>query len=395
MALAERALAARTLARLIGSYVLGRPLATLRGAPWLLRPALAPACAAWAAGLASAGLVDAVRIGVRVRRAPVLRPHPALRAAPGELAPVCTLISDTHLVRAGRAPTELALDPQQWPAPALPASDQLRAGLGRVLRHVRRHAADTVLWCGDTVDTGDPDEWRCWREIVDAVPGLAHRVVPGNHDICFNPPYDEDHALARRAVRERAFQQHAARLADYPMVDAIITGRGPVTVALLDSCRNRSRHVLSNAIGRFGDDQLGALARVLAARRGPLLVVCHHHVWRDPRFVEPERWFETAYDADRLAEILLVYRARDRRNQVLVCHGHRHVATAGRIDGGIAIAGLPSTTLGDKARDRGVLDGRMRYAVAGLRADGSWGISLREVGLLSEAELIGPRARPR
>ena len=64
---------------------------------------------------------------------------------------------------------------------------------------------------------------------VDAVPDLAHRVVPGNHDICFNRPFDEDYDLARRALRERAFQRHAGSLAEFPLVDTIIGDAGPIT----------------------------------------------------------------------------------------------------------------------------------------------------------------------
>jgi hypothetical protein len=45
---------------------------------------------------------------------------------------------------------------------------------------------------------------------------------------------------------------------------------------------------------------------------------------------------------------------------------------------------LPSTTLGDKSLT-GMLDGVLRYAVAGLRGDGSWAVALRPVGTLVEA----------
>jgi hypothetical protein len=75
---------------------------------------------------------------------------------------------------------------------------------------------------------------------------------------------------------------------------------------------------------------------------------------------------------------------------VLVCHGHRHVSTAGTVlDGNaeIAIAGLPSTTLGDKS-NAGILDGVLRYGVAGLRRDGSWGVALHDVGTLVARENV-------
>jgi calcineurin-like phosphoesterase family protein len=376
----ERVRASATLAALSASYVLRRPVSMLVGAPSALRLALVPAAAAWSAALAATGALAALRVGTRVRRAPILRANPTLLARPDDLAPVCTLVSDTHLIAPHRIPVELAHDPSQWPRP-MPTSSAIAAALVRVLEHVRAHGAATVFWCGDEVDTGDPAEWRQWREIVDALPGLAHRLVPGNHDICFNRPYDEDYSLARRAVRERAYQQHAGPLADFPIADAIITDAGPATVVLLDSCQLRSRHVLSNAIGRFGDVQLDELARMLAPLRGPLLCVTHHHVWRDERFLRPESWYETAVDSDRLFAILTAYRRRAAGNHVLVCHGHRHALTAGTLGGEISVIGLPSTTLGDKSAT-GVLDGILRYAIAGLRRDGTWGVAFRQVGAI-------------
>jgi hypothetical protein len=367
--------ASATLVALSASYVLRRPVATLVGAPRPLALALAPAIALWSGALAAAGALVALRVGTRVRRAPVLRAGRDVLADADELAPVCTLVSDCHLVAPGRVPAELAIDPAQWPGTA-PGCDELAARLLRVLRDIRERAPSTVLWCGDEVDSGDPREWRQWRAVVDAVPGLSHRLVPGNHDICFNRPFDEDYSLARRAVRERAFQQHAGPLADFPIADAIITDRGPATVVLLDSCQHRSRHVLSNAIGYHGDVQLAELARLLVHVRGPLLVVTHHHVWRHKRFDSPEDWYDTAIDADRLLAVLEAYRMRGRKNHVLVCHGHRHALASGMV-GQIAVVGLPSTTLGDKST--GVLDTIARYAIAGLRRDGTWGVALRDV----------------
>jgi hypothetical protein len=55
----------------------------------------------------------------------------------------------------------------------------------------------------------------------------------------------------------------------------------------------------------------------------------------------------------------------------------------GERDAEIAVVGLPSTTLGDKSID-GMLDGVLRYAVAGLRSDGGWAV-LHPVGVLAPA----------
>jgi hypothetical protein len=346
-------------------------------------------------GRATSGAAAAIRIGRLVRNAPVLRSHAALIAPAQELAPVCALISDSHVLAPGATPCELDVDPGQWPWRAAPTSADVTAALARVLDHVAAHGPRTVVWCGDEVDTGDPREWHEWRRVVDAVPRLMHRVVPGNHDVCFNRPHDADYTLARRAAREDAYQAHAGRLADFPVVDTLITDAGPVTLILLDSCRHRSAHILSNAVGKFGDDQLRELARVLAVTRGPVLCISHHHVWRDAAFLQPEAWYNTVVDADRLVDALAAYRRRDPRNHVLVCHGHRHALTAGHVgppDAAIAVVGMPSSILGDKSLD-GMLDGVLRYGLAGLRPDGTWAVALRSVG-----RLVDPgepsRARP-
>ena len=387
-----------SLVALSSSYVLRRPTATVVGTKHVLRGSLIfaaiPVCAAWAVGLAATGAVTAFRIGVRVRRAPVLRVAPELLVRPEDIVPVCSLVSDTHIVAPDRNPCELEADRVQWPWGELPSHRTLETGLRRVLGHIFRHAPRTVVWCGDEVDTGDRLEWRRWHDIVETVPGLAHRILPGNHDVCFNRPFDEDYTLARRAMRERAYQDHAGRLADFPIVDTIITEVGPVTTILLDSCRHRSTHVLSNAIGQFADDQLDELERLLERIRGPVCIATHHHVWRDTHFMQPEVWFETAIDADRLISILGAYRRRSSGNQVLVCHGHRHILAAGMVgdpEAPIAVVGLPSTTLGDKSTT-GRLDGILRYGIAGLRRDGTWAVAIREVGVLLQHPSAGAHA---
>lgn len=359
-----------SLATLTASFVAGRPRAALPAARM------------------------AIAVGLRVRRAPVLRSRPSLLVQPGELAEVCSLVSDTHVVAHGATPAELGHDPGQWPWRQPPSSAELARGLARVLAHIARHAPRTVLWCGDEVDTGAAPEWDRLRAIASSVPHLVHHMVPGNHDINFNQPFVADYDLTRRAARVGAFEAGNPALERFPIVDTIVGDAGPVTVILLDSCRYPSTHVLSNAIGRFGNEQLARLAHQLDAATGPVLCVAHHHVWRDARFTQPEAWFNTAVDADRLAALLVRYRARAPGNHVLVCHGHRHTLTAGEIGDPaqpIAVVGLPSTTLGDKATG-GQLDGLLRYAIAGLARDGSgWRVAIREVGPL----VVGIRERTR
>lgn len=100
-----------TLGALSASYVLRRPLSLLYGLPAALRVPLVPPVAAWTTLRAASGALEAVRIGVRARRAPVLQRSMAPLAAVSELAPACTLIADPHLVVPGQVPVELAHDP--------------------------------------------------------------------------------------------------------------------------------------------------------------------------------------------------------------------------------------------------------------------------------------------
>ena len=361
-----------SLLRFSASYALGRPSRVL--------PALR---VAWG-------------VGVRVRRAPILRAAPELLVSPDELTAMCSLISDTHIAAPEALPCELELDRGQWPWREVPTGDVIASGLRRVLDHVVRDAPRTVIWCGDEVDTGNGIEWARLQALIEAVPGLSHRMVPGNHDVAFNRPFYEDHDLTRRALRESAYEAHAGTLQEFPIVDTMIGDVGSATIILLDSCRHPSTHILSNAIGAFGAPQLRRLAAVLDACHGPVLCVAHHHVWRDPRFAQPEAWFNTAVDADQLAALLFAYRRRAPRNHVLVCHGHRHAMTAGWIDDGdasVAIVGMPSSTLGDKSLT-GQLDGRLRYAIAGIRADGSWGVAMRDVGALTSLRTPNRARRP-
>lgn len=373
MALLDRLRGPASLLALATWYVAGRPRAALPG----VRIALA--------------------VGRQVRRAPILRSRPSLLVQPDELSEVCSLVSDTHVVADRRTLAELVLDPGQWPWTMLPTCDEIARGLSRVLEHVARHAPRTVVWCGDEVDTGADSEWTRLRSIASSIPHLVHHMVPGNHDINFNRPFIADHDLTLRSARVGAFEAQGTELARFPVVDTIVGDAGTATIILLDSCQHPSTHLLSNAIGRFGDPQLARLAQRLTTASGPVMIVAHHHVWRDARFGQPEAWFNTAVDADKLAAVLVAYRRRSPSNHVLVCHGHRHALTAGEIgdhDAPIAVVGLPSTTLGDKAAT-GRLDGILRYAVAGLARDGSgWRVAIREVGPLVTEPRVANRGAP-
>ena len=121
-----------SLVALSASFALGRPLAAI--------PALKLA----------------LDVGRRVRRAPILRSDTDRLSPARDLVEVCSLVSDTHVTARGRSPAEFSVDPGQWPLREAPSSDQLVAGLTRVLEDIAARSARTVVWCGDEVDTGEP-----------------------------------------------------------------------------------------------------------------------------------------------------------------------------------------------------------------------------------------------
>src|SRR5688572_23502126 len=96
-------------------------------------------------GQIATGAMHAVRIGIHVRRAPILRPRPSRLGHADELGPVCSLVSDAHLVAPPSVPAGLAIDPGQWPWSELPTGRGLAAGLRRVLAHIHAHGPRTVL----------------------------------------------------------------------------------------------------------------------------------------------------------------------------------------------------------------------------------------------------------
>jgi hypothetical protein len=118
-----------SLLTLGASFALRHPARIARGAfsalPFPIALAVLPAAAAWSTVVTARALVSAIRIGHRVRSAPILRPHRGLVVPLGQIAPLCSLVSDTHVTAGCRPPCELALDPGQWPFRDVPATGDL------------------------------------------------------------------------------------------------------------------------------------------------------------------------------------------------------------------------------------------------------------------------------
>src|SRR5206468_3690316 len=118
MAVLDAARGPLSLLTLGASFALRHPARIARDAfvalPLPVALAVMPAAAAWSTLVTARALAAAIRIGHRVRSAPILRPHRGLVVSPGEIAPLCSLVSDTHVTAGRRPPAELALDLGQW-----------------------------------------------------------------------------------------------------------------------------------------------------------------------------------------------------------------------------------------------------------------------------------------
>lgn len=209
--------------------------------------------------------------------------------------------------------------------------------------------------------------------------------IPGNHDLCINPGVAPDNHLARRWARQgdcaKWFRRWDPQLVGnqdvpwesfYPHFITNLNLRQeptPVSVVLLDSCRYRSRQVLSNAIGSHGSSQLRVLKQKLLHLSGPLIVITHHHVakpanelWKlADRLQSP---FKISLDGRELLELLAAYASRT-GSDVLLLHGHQHreafLEYTSASGGVVKIYGHPSSTMGNEKG--GQLDGTLRYAV--------------------------------
>ena len=181
----------------------------------------------------------------------------------------------------------------------------------RILDDIEAHAAEHVLLTGDLTAMGHPDE-------LEAVHGTMQHlldagrltVIPGNHDRYVEP----------RAF-ERIFAPHLTsdlpEYADahgYPFVKLL---GADVAVVGLDSTRVRGWG--QYFVGRLGDEQLGALTRLLDDPRlkGRTVHVLSHHgpLSHDGR----REWLESALiDGPALLRVL-------HGRRVVLHHGHSHL----------------------------------------------------------------------
>ncbi|MCQ4161599.1 phosphodiesterase [Roseomonas sp. GC11] len=207
-------------------------------------------------------------------------------------------LSDLHLVTPGAALH--GMDP--------------RAGLRRVVAHIRAHHADAALAVitGDLTHAGEPEGYAAAREILAGLPMPCH-ITLGNHDS--RPAFRA--AFPEVAVDAAGFVQQAFAMPE---------GLG----LLLDT------HEPGRAEGRLCPARLSWLEAALRGGSGPVFLFLHHPPFRvglgrmdDIRLRE---------GAGELENILWRHRARLRH--LFIGHLHRAVAGSWR---GLPFTGVRGT----------------------------------------------------
>lgn len=177
-------------------------------------------------------------------------------------------------------------------------------------------AADHVVVTGDVTNLALESEYDEARMLFDEVARLVEvTIVPGNHDIYLPTTH-----------HERRFPHHFDRFlrSDLPELAADLQAgpfpcvklRGPVAIVALSSAVPRPPFV---AAGYLGEEQLEALARVLAhpevARRTPVLLLHHPPIDDRPRVAQLR---------DGLVDAVAMRKVLAPLSYALVLFGHLH-----------------------------------------------------------------------
>lgn len=260
---------------------------------------------------------------------------------------VISHLSDLHLTADD---DESRSEPRLW--------GRLR-GMNGNLRHLLAHNAalresDRILVTGDVSDRGELAAWEVLDRGARRV-GLASRmlVLPGNHDACClalrsRPPVVE-------AARVRAGLAALDQPSRFPWSAELLPGT--IQLFAVDSTRRANATGVTNAIGRIGENQLIALARLLDRHRAvPVKLLALHHSPNIPlpptsrqRGRAPSGYFERvlhqidASDRRTLRVLCRTYRVR------AVLHGHTHDDLDRRVNG-VRMIGVPATTEPDRRR---------------------------------------------
>lgn len=345
---------------------------------------------------------------------PLLEPYSLSRCEVDEqkINWILCQISDTHQSLFHLYPIEIREDPSLWPRVPLPNGVEINKRLEAIIGRIIALKPAAIALTGDLVDTGNEEEWNLLVKALSPFKNqfTAEQIisVPDNHDICLNEWLTPDAYLWRRKVREFHYESAIRRIKNIlPLEDPSIIGfilkpwiswmsigkttQFPQKTALrvesieidvisLNSIAYSSRHLLSNAVGKFGLQQLDRLSQLLSETTNPVIVLCHHHVGRTPTLPKSiEDFMICAIDSREMLEILCQYNERASA-PVLVLHGHRHVQISGvyrSSQGEVSVYGLPSSTMGDCAK--GSLDGIVRFARVGLDDKCNWIVRAVEI----------------
>jgi 3',5'-cyclic AMP phosphodiesterase CpdA len=202
-----------------------------------------------------------------------------------------------------------------------------------IAEELRSQAVDHVVITGDVSNLALETEFEEVRRILDDVlmlPPSAVTLVPGNHDV-----------YTRGAARQKRFYRYFEpyMTSDLPDLRAshpagmfpVVKLRGPVAIIGLSTAVARLPFIAS---GRLGQEQLGALAQILASpevmRRTPVFL--SHHPLHNP-----SSWMKNQMEGLEDAGELI--RCLARIESGLFLHGHLHrrirqelVTSAGRVD---------------------------------------------------------------
>lgn len=283
-------------------------------------------------------------------------------------SPVAVQLSDLHITSKDHAPFELV------GSPVAPTSPELRKRLSHILDLVRMQSPVVILFSGDLTDSGHVDEWEALREsIANSKVDLEKCLgIPGNHDVQILIRHAEDgnrFASARSnpsflkrqndcyAQLSRTFPKNPIR---FPTMSTIEEGEISFDLICMDSCRYESNWLLSNSVGRIGNEQFAELKVLLQQSERPKLVILHHHVgWYESMRRDSRDALMCTLDGKELLELLAEHSSKSRA-PCLVLHGHKHMSLSGKYQskaGVVYVQGCPSSTLGSCESPNSQVDG--------------------------------------
>jgi Icc protein len=245
-------------------------------------------------------------------------------------------ISDTHILA---------------PGSEAPAADRRADGLRRCVADINRQRPDAVIFTGDTVQHGQPEEYARLRELLAPLTAPLY-LIPGNRD---------DNDALRRAFDDHAYLPPNGSFLHYT-VDA-----HALRLVGIDSTSPSERK------GVFCPARRAWLDRVLSDQPDrPTLLFIHH-----PPFDVDDHYvggYRRAEDADALAEVVGGHPQVER----LLC-GHVHCPVE-RLWAGTVASIMPSIAVDvRKGIDEAEVRGQPIYYL--LRYS-------RDAGLVSQARIV-------